>query len=81
MDFKENIKVGGGPRETSHSWWNKIQFTLLDILVITSKNFHFYDFISEDLTHDSVFVKSCIADLLGKQSFKDKKNHKTSHMV
>jgi hypothetical protein len=73
MDFKENVKVGGGPRETSHSWWNKIQFTLLDILVITSKNFHFYDFISEDLTHDSVFVKSCLTDLLKKQSFKDKK--------
>jgi len=72
MDFKENIKVGGGPRETS-SWWNKIQFTMLDILVITAQGFHFYDFISKDLTHDSVFVKSCFEDLLKMQSFKDKK--------
>ena len=63
MDFKENIKIGGGPIETGHDFFNKSQRTIFNITMYYKKNnilyHHYFDFISETLTHDSLFVIDC----------------------
>jgi hypothetical protein len=57
MDFKENIKIGGSAREVSSIFYSKSQRTYFTILVILRGiKFHYFDFISEDLSHNSSFV-------------------------
>ena len=68
MDFKQNFKLGNGPVETSHDFYYKKDISLLGFQVykktnglLTKKN---YNFLSENLSHDSFFVKNCIDKLI-----------------
>jgi hypothetical protein len=70
MDFKENVKLGGSPREVSKIFYTKSQRTIFCICVITANEHHYFDFISEDLTHDSEFVSRAIRYLISTNEFK-----------
>jgi hypothetical protein len=72
MDFKQNIKLGGSSMETSRDFYSKPEVSIFGFSV------HYYDtnlhrekksisFVSENLTHDTHFVKSAIVELLEKQ--------------
>ncbi len=56
MDFKENIKIGGSPREVGAVFYSKSQRIIFCATVITKNDYHFFDFISEDLSHDTFFI-------------------------
>ena len=72
MDFKENIKLGPRPREVSSDYYSNSQRTILCMLVITrNHNFNYFDFISEDLTHDASFVINCLNKLFTLDEFKN----------
>jgi len=79
-DFKENIKLGGGPREVSQTFYTKSQRTILGMCLIfkqeNEKNevetkFNYIDFVSEDLTHDAFFVKRCLEKLFSMPIFQN----------
>ena len=80
FDFKENIKLGGGPREVSKIFYEKSQRTILGTcLIFKQKNkknevetkFNYIDFVSEDLTHDAFFVKRCLEKLFSMPIFQN----------
>ena len=87
FDFKENIKLGGGPREVSQVFYNKSQRTILGFcLIFKQKNekkeetkVNYINFISEELTHDSFFVKKCFKKLFSFSFFKNN-NFKKLHL-
>ena len=69
MDFKENVKIGGGPVETSNNFYEKTQVSVLGFSVSylgedLQPRVHYFDFFSKILSHDSLFVKECILKLL-----------------
>ena len=64
MDFKENIKLGKCNREVSSVFYSASQRTFFSVAVILrGKKFKYFDFISEDLTHDASFVIRCLNTL------------------
>jgi hypothetical protein len=71
LDFKQNIKLGGGPIEISQVFYDKRHISTLGFAVIfkdennkvTTK---YVDMFSEILTHDSLYVTDCINILLSK---------------
>jgi len=80
FDFKENIKLGGGPREISQVFFNKSQRTILGVCLITKQKnennevetkFSYIDFVSEDLTHDAFFVIRCLKKLFNLEHFQN----------
>ena len=38
LDFKENLRIGGGPNETKKIYLNKKQISVFGISIITKKN-------------------------------------------
>jgi len=73
MDFKENVKIGGGPVETGASYYKQKQISVLGFAVHFTDEYgnltmRYFDFLSEILSHDSLFVVDCISKLLS-QSF------------
>lgn len=80
LDFKENIKVGGGPIETSQCFYDKTPVSVLGFALITKKdnivNYEYHDFLSEILSHDSLFAGECLINLLKSDRCKNIKNLK-----
>ena len=69
MDFKENFQVGGGPVETGACFFSKKQVSVLGFAVHYRDEYgnykiRYFDYLSEILSHDSLFVSEYIAKLL-----------------
>lgn len=68
IDFKENIRIRCGPVQFKKDFYNYNQLSILGFSVITkdssgNKVIKYYDFISEILSHDSLFAGECIIEL------------------
>ena len=72
MTSKRNIKLGGGPEEVNQDFYNRQQCSVFGCAVIyfdpdKKQNKTIYvDYLSDVLSHDGVFVRDCISDLLSK---------------
>lgn len=80
IDFKENFKIGGGPIETNNCFYEKMPISLLGFAVAFKENekikYEYHDFLSEILSHDSLFSGKCLVNLLKTDRFKRIKNIK-----
>ena len=72
MDFKENIKLGGGPIELGNDFYNRQQCSVLGMAVVhcnqvtKQPRLHYIDFFSDILSHDALFVSHCVKKMLHK---------------
>ena len=62
MDFKENIRVGGGPVETGTCFYSKKQVSVLGFAVHFRDEYgvirlKYFDYLSEVLSHDSLLFQ------------------------
>ena len=74
LDFKENIRLGGGPRETNKVFYQKKQCSVLGFHLVHKSadgavHKKYIDFFSSILSHDSLFAKDCLRDLVTEPSF------------
>ena len=80
IDFKENLKNGGGPIETNNCFYDKKSIFLLGFSVVFKENeeikYEYHDFLSEILSHDSLFSGQCLVKLLNQDKFRRMKNIK-----
>lgn len=80
MDFKENFKIGGGPIETNNCFYEKKPISLLGFAVVYKENekikYEYHNFLSEILSHDSLFSGQCLIELLKKDQFRRIRNLK-----
>lgn len=80
MDFKENFKIGGGPIETNNCFYEKKPISLLGFAVVYKESekikYEYHDFLSEILSHDSLFSGQCLIKLLKRDQFKRIRNVK-----
>lgn len=80
IDYKENFKIGGGPIETNNCFYEKIPISLLGFAIAFKENekikYEYHDFLSEILSHDSLFSGQCLISLLKNNKFKNIKNIK-----
>jgi hypothetical protein len=65
IDFKENVSLGGGPRELGQSWYKRERRTIFGLVLNIRDdngilNKYHYAVISDCLTHDGIFVKMVI---------------------
>lgn len=74
IDFKENLRLGGGPVETNKLFYSKSLCSVLGfVLIKKEKNkieHSYYDFFSTNLSHDSLFVKQCFDLFLQQEEMK-----------
>jgi hypothetical protein len=68
LDFKQNFKIGGGPIETNQQFYSKKQISVLGFAIYYKdenniQQVRYIDFLSEILSHDSLFVINCIKKL------------------
>ncbi|PVZ96810.1 hypothetical protein BB558_007265 [Smittium angustum] len=74
-DFKENFRIGGGPVEASSSFYRKRQISDLCFCLIYKDNGQmtrkYFNYLSENLTHDSFYVINCLKDLLSHEEFEN----------
>lgn len=75
IDFKENLRIGGGPVETKANFFTQKQISDLGIAVIYKnkkgyKEVSYYNYFSEILTHDSVYSADCLKELLIREEMK-----------
>lgn len=70
VDFKENIRLGGGPEECGQDYFTRQQCSVLGMAVvywnqvIKQPSVEYIDFFSDILSHDALFVSSCIGNVL-----------------
>ena len=70
MDFKENIKLGGGPIEYGSDFYTRQQCSVFGAAVFfqdqVSKQpkVEYFDFFSDILSHDAFFVSGCLNRIL-----------------
>ena len=69
IDFKENLKIGGGPREIPKEFYNKQPYSILGMyLIYCDKNNNikkkYINYFSAILSHDGLFIKDCLSQLL-----------------
>ena len=80
IDFKENLKVGGGPIETNNCFYSKKPISLLGFALVFKENnkvkYEYHDFLSQILSHDSLFSGECLISLLKSDKFKKINNIK-----
>jgi hypothetical protein len=74
LDFKENLKLGGGPVETNRTFYTRTQCSVLGMALITrglggKLRYKYYDFFSNILSHDSLFATDCLRQLLQSGEF------------
>ena len=66
-DFKENLKIGGGPEETKQMFFNKEQVSVLGFALIYREDgllkMDYITYLSNQLTHDSRFTGQCLTGL------------------
>ena len=70
MDFKENIRLGGGPIETGNDFYTRQQCSVFGIGVVfcdqvsKQRRLDYIDFFSDISSHDALFAKDCINKVL-----------------
>ena len=69
IDFKENLKLGGCPREFSQDFYNKKPCSVLGMCLIYCNEDgiikkKYTDCFSDILSHDDLFIKDCLSQLL-----------------
>ena len=70
MDFKENIKLGGGPAEENQAFYSRQQCSVLGCAIVfynpetRKRKTAYVDYFSDVLSHDGVFVEDCITHLV-----------------
>jgi hypothetical protein len=74
LDFKENLRLGGGPRETNQMFYRMEQCSVLGFCLIHKSadgvvHKDYFDFFSSILSHDSLFAKDCLCNLVTDPSF------------
>ena len=72
--IKENLRLGGGPRETNQVFYRMEQCSVLGFCLIHKSadgvvRKDCFDFFSSILSHDSLFAKDCLRDLVTESSF------------
>ncbi|OMJ09365.1 hypothetical protein AYI70_g10964 [Smittium culicis] len=77
-DFKENFKIGGGLVESLDVFYSRIQISDLCFCLVYKSNGHikrrYYNYLFENLIHDSVYALSCLLKLLKSPDFAIFKN-------
>ncbi|PWA01094.1 hypothetical protein BB558_002840 [Smittium angustum] len=68
MDFKENFKVDGGPVEIGARFYTKSQisdlgFAAIYIDSVGKKKYKYFNYMSEILSHNPLYVSDCLSDL------------------
>ena len=70
IDFKENIKLGGGLIETKKDFFSHQQILVLGLAIIYKKNnltiIDYHSYLSNQLTHDSFFTGNCFNNFFNK---------------
>lgn len=78
LDFKENLRIGGGPNETKKIYLNKKQISVFGISIITKKNSfivkNYHTFFSNQLKHDSKFSGTCFSEFFNEQNLQQFEN-------
>ena len=74
MNFKENLKFEGFPNELNQDFYNRKNYSVLGICLIYKDNNNkikkeYKDFFSDVLSHDSLFIKEYLHQLLSSTSF------------
>ena len=70
MDFKENIKLGGGPIEIGNDFYTRQQCSVLGLAVVYKDQvtklprLEYIDFFSDILSHDALFASGCLKKVL-----------------
>ena len=70
VDFKENIRLGGGPIECGKDFFTRQQCSVLGMAVVywnqvtKQPSVEYIDFFSDILSHDALFVSNCISNVL-----------------
>ncbi|PVV00776.1 hypothetical protein BB560_004829 [Smittium megazygosporum] len=74
-DFKENFKIGGGPIETTRDFYQKSQISDLCFCVLSKSGDlvqrRYYNFLPENLSHNSLYAINCLKYLLDRSKFQD----------
>ncbi|PVV01162.1 hypothetical protein BB560_004430 [Smittium megazygosporum] len=73
-DFKENFRIGGGPVESGNNFYQKVHISDLHFCIIYKENEEikrsYHNFLSENLSHDSLFVINYFKTFLGLEEIK-----------
>jgi hypothetical protein len=74
IDFKENLKLGGSPNELNQDFYNRKNCSVLGMCLIYKDNNNkikkeYKDFFSDVLSHDGLFIKEYLHQLLSSISF------------
>ena len=82
MDFKQNITIGGGPRELGQSWYARERRTIFGLCLYICNGgelskWHF-NIVSNCLTHDAIFVKMALSKLFATEIWK---SFRISHLA
>ena len=70
VDFKENIRLGGGPVECGQDYFTRQQCSVLGMAVVywnqvkQQPSVEYVDFFSDILSHDALFVSNCLSNVL-----------------
>ncbi|KAL1920657.1 uncharacterized protein VTP21DRAFT_1034 [Calcarisporiella thermophila] len=68
-NFKENLRLGEGPVETGKTYFSKQQCSCLGMVLLSPDGQkEYFDFFSENLSHDTLHVKDCLDILFSKIS-------------
>jgi hypothetical protein len=74
IDFKENLKLGGSPNELNQDFYNRKNCSVLGMCLIYKDinnqiKKEYKDFFSDVLSHDGLFIKDCLHQLLSSINF------------
>jgi hypothetical protein len=74
IDFKENLKLGGSPNELNQDFYNRKNCSVLGICLIYKDNNNqikkeYKDFLSDILSHDGLYIRDCLHQLLSSVNF------------
>ena len=70
VDFKENIRLGGGPVECGQDYFTRKQCSVLGMAVVywnqvkQQPSVEYVDFFPDILSHDALFVSNCLSNVL-----------------
>lgn len=72
MDFKQNLKLGGSSVESSRDFYSRPEVTVFGFCIYyyaggNEPTKKYINFVSENLSHDSHFVKSAINELFSEE--------------
>ncbi|PVU96561.1 hypothetical protein BB560_005800, partial [Smittium megazygosporum] len=74
-DFKKKFKISGGKIETTRDFYQKSQISDLCFCVVSKSGDRiqrrYYNYLSENLSHDSLYIINCLKDLLYRSEFQE----------